>query len=257
MPPAMSPSQPTIGLPSLRLAVPVWPQALSGLVLGSSAIQNMRCSRQELKRKFASGIGFMQFATRMEFILRANEVMSADVVPCTPSFETSPGAVGLAPPTLAGHELVALAGAFAGAGSRVVTFLVSVVASVAEVPGVARFFVLWTVLAEDCTVWPTTGAEASAVTFGASLVDPLSLEVGVDPDAFEPEAVEPDAASVATSAAETAVLDAPAETDADAPTTSTPAPPDALVALVAEPSQPTGRVMRTATATAKLVAKKA
>jgi len=44
-PPARLPSQPTIGTPSLRTE-PMWPHALIGSSLGSSAIQNRRCSMQ-------------------------------------------------------------------------------------------------------------------------------------------------------------------------------------------------------------------
>ena len=79
-PPARLPSQPRLGTPSLRCE-PMWPHALIGSVLGSSAIQTSRVSMHPSKRKWLIGTGGRQFATRIELYVEANEARSDDVVP--------------------------------------------------------------------------------------------------------------------------------------------------------------------------------
>jgi hypothetical protein len=168
-PPARSPSQPTIGTPSLRTAVPVWPQALAELVLGSSAIHHIRACRQLLYWMFAIGMGARQFATRSELYSVAKALRSAEVVPGIPLGSDAPGAPAVEPPIAAGQ--VGAAGA-AGAATGAVNVVgaltyVCVTVVVAELAAALAAVVAVAVTAASALDVETGAAEAEVDALSA------------------------------------------------------------------------------------------
>jgi hypothetical protein len=177
----------------------------------------------------------------MELYSRAKEAMSADVVPCTPPFETLPGALVVSPVTLAGHPLPDVV--VDAAGPRVTTLPDPVAAaSRAATPGTERCLLFWMTRSFDCV-------EALLLPAGASLCEP--------DDAVEPFARTPVDEVAAPAPAWTADEPTTVRDGAgtfDPPTKAKVEPAGKSGAPEAAPVTPTGNAI--AMVTAKTVAKK-
>jgi hypothetical protein len=181
----------------------------------------------------------------MALYARANDAMSADVVPCTPPLETLLGALVVLPVTLAGHpasdepEVV---------GPRVTTLPEPLAAARrAATPGVERCLLFWMTRSFDCV-------DACLLLTGAVV---LAADGAGDPDVVALLVLDPVDDAAAPASALTADEPTTACADAftcDPPTKAAVEPAGELGALNAAPVPPTGKV--SATATAKTAAKK-
>jgi hypothetical protein len=152
----------------------MWPQALIGSVLGSSAIQNKRSSMHESYRMLPNGTGGKQFATRMALNVCAKDCKSAEVVPATPRGDVRLGAPGVEPLIAAGQTGVTGGGGVVadGAGEGVVDGL-GVVVGLGVVDGLG--------VAEGCGVvdgFGLTEGSGVAVVVGPGVAPPGSLAPG-------------------------------------------------------------------------------